>query len=139
MLSKKGRTDEGILSIIPETLALRTWTEKHHDLRIVETGQDFSDEGFPLFRQEQLQILIATTTKDRNGDIFDLTHPLQFLNTLISTFDDMEEDGIKSDYKSQEQLWLGWLMYEHFDKIWIDIDDEWLDRKVYLNGNYIRT
>ena len=45
-----------LIYVIPETIAWRTWCDHGKtDLIIVATGQDFSDEGFPLFEPHQLQ------------------------------------------------------------------------------------
>lgn len=73
------RKEEGLVGIIPETLAIRTWCKLHEDVTILinlaEEGQEgFQDEGFPIFGFKQLigmfDLLIDDNTRLFCGAIY---------------------------------------------------------------------
>ena len=104
-LREKERDESGIAGFIPETLALRNWTEKNQDLTRLKTGQDFNDEGFPLFRQDQLQEMV------KNG----YTNLIEPLMDLMLYFRVKKYPSVLSSY---EQFWLAFVMSEKYKKIW---------------------
>ena len=110
ILTGKERKEGGIESFIPETLALRNWTEKHHDLNIIKTGQDFNDEGFPLFRQDQLQKMVM----DKN---------LYLQDSIAKWCNDVWSFAYRNkQITSMEQLWLAFVMKEKYNKTWNGTD-----------------
>ena len=109
-LREEERDDSGLLGISPETLALRTWTEKNHDLTIVETGKDFDDEGFPLFRQDQLQKMVM----DKN---------LYLQDSIAKWCNDVWSFAYRNkQITSMEQLWLAFVMKKKYSKVWNGVD-----------------
>ena len=104
---------EGLASIIPETMALRTWCDpENEDLHIIEIGCDFDDEGFPLLRQDQIQEMMW-------GEFKSIPQAgLKILFEDIHYSHDKKMAEYYSQFNSFEQLWLAFYMHEKHNKIW---------------------
>lgn len=114
---------KGLISVIPETMALREWCNpENEDLRTVEVDQDFDDEGFPLLRQDQIQEMIPSNIPQAYRS--DYGEPFQTLEYFFYTISSdgyggghAYEDCYKQ-FTSMEQLWLAFYMFKKYNKIW---------------------
>jgi len=104
---------DGLATIIPETLPLRTWLKERETLIITTTGlKYYSDEGTPLFRQDQLQELV---NKVKPADWYEHIDWM-----CLDEVDDWEE------FETGEQLWLAYVMKHRYGKIWDNKKEEWV-------------
>lgn len=110
VLSSKRKELTGIASFMPETLAIRLWCEDNTDIRILKGNLSFSDEGFPVFRQDQLQEMVT-----------DCAYDIRFstaMQSLIYHLNKFMEYNSVPHCNSMEQLWLAFVMNEEYGKAW---------------------
>ncbi len=111
--SSKPRKTKGLSNMLPETLVIRTWLNENQDIRVIEnthhTGRKIygTDEGTPLYRQDQLQEIMKSFGRSMMGLINDIA-------------DWMENDYLyaKQFKLSAEQLWLAFVMRALYKKKW---------------------
>ena len=96
-----------IAYIIPETLVLRTWLKDKEDLRVIGRAES-TDEGTPLYAQDQLQEMIDYTIW------FEKIY--RFYDWLQKNSEDWETPCTR--FTSMEQLWLAFVMSEKYQKKW---------------------
>lgn len=102
---------EGLASVIPETLVLRTWLkEGKESIVVLKTNVDYGgsdgDRGTPLYRQDQLQEMLGK--------------PIWNLVWDFERFTEDMTDPSCFELESMEQLWLGFIMKEKYSKQWIN-------------------
>lgn len=116
------REIDDLMNILPETLAMRTWGDiEREDFKIIKTGFDFDDMGFPLFRQDQLQEIITILTDFEWYLLPDMLE--EFKMHFFSALD------IWAD--SREQFLLSFLMWKHYHMLWSNEKETWVG-EVYL-------
>ncbi len=89
---------------------------------IVNTSN--ADRGFALWEQDRLQEMVEPTS------LWNLNH--RYSSWLYDIDDegrcDFHINHNHLDFTSMEQLWLAFLMYEKYDKVWLKGD--WIIEKV---------
>ena len=115
---------EGLASVIPETLVLRTWLkERMEKIIVLETDVDYGgsdgDKGTPLYRQDQLQKMLAV-----RGFSWLLITFFQFCRQQLKKHSWLTGQ-VDSPLDSLEKLWLAFVMNEKYGKIWNDKKEIW--------------
>ena len=113
---------EGLASVIPETLVLRTWLkEGKESIVVLETNIDYGgsngDKGTPLYRQDQLQGImdydnIYILASDFGDFVWEEPMPSHYIPR-------------KPEVTSMEQLWLCFVMLEKYLKKWSEGELKW--------------
>lgn len=111
---KREKRDQGdIINFIPETLVMRTWLKDDEDITILETNVDYcsveSDKGTPAYSQEQLQEML-----------FNENVGAQTITSAIEQFSKSPIGCSISILGNMNELWLAFVMYEKWDRVWIN-------------------
>jgi hypothetical protein len=134
--------------------AFDIYQDKAGCIRVIaeDYGCDFKSEGIDkyewekdviwIFRQDQLQAMI-THLSDEDLSIFDLAehHKIDAFHRFVFPDDDAcvmphkaavelaaRKEAYVSKFKTQEQLWLAFVMIEKYKKIFND--DEWVKNEI---------
>jgi len=106
---------EGLAAVIAETLAFKTWLKEGETLIVTAAElEPYDDRGTPLFRQDQLQEMVIYK------DFEDLLLKLENWYIYIKGRD---------KYTSMEQLWLAFVMWEKYRKVWNEEKEEWVSKR----------
>jgi len=111
-----GKPKNDLFYLIPETLAFRVWCDiESEDVKVIETNKNFSDEGFPLFRQDQIQEMM-----------FGKDVGVQTISMDISSFSITQAGTSISIQGTMEQLWLAFYMHERHQMKWLPEKQKWI-------------
>jgi hypothetical protein len=112
--TSKPRKIGGLINIIPETLVFRIWLNENQDIYVLEntfkSGRNIyaTDEGTPLYRQDQLQEIILPDNR----------YAINILFRFHAWAVNVEKPSLIDHLRSMEQLWLAFVMKEKFGKTW---------------------
>jgi len=112
-----GKPKNDLFYLIPETLAFRNWCDiESEDLKIIEKDKNFSDEGFPLFRQDQIQEMLEIEGIDEYCEAnFNMFYEGGY---EIEDKRPLWRFSNKERFSTPEQLWLAYYMHEKHNLIW---------------------
>lgn len=123
---------EGLASVIPETLVLRTWLKEGEETILVlktdiNYGGSDGDRGTPLYRQDQLQEILYPFDLPKNTESYgEQCHNLAI--HFVRWITHMNWQYIIK-LKTMEQLWLALVMKEKYNKMWDNDKEKWMKGK----------
>ena len=114
-----GKPKNDLFYLIPETLAFRVWCDiESEDVKVIETNKNFSDEGFPLFRQDQIQEIIKS-----KSDIW--VHKHNRFSKYLANEIEKNHAWVWEIADSQEKAWLAFYMHEQHGLKWLIERQKW--------------